>query len=75
MCNGRGVFRFIETPLFVVFVTKIPLTQTLSRKGRGNFPSLACPEQRRRNGRDLREGDLFSWSFVSLRLMRVYSGL
>ena len=59
--------------VFLKYGTKIPLTQTLSHKGRGNFPSLDLVVSSVERWEGLREGDIFSCSFVSLWLMNVYS--
>src|SRR3972149_1334687 len=45
--------------------TKIPLTQTLSHKGRRNVPSLPLyPPLRGGQGEGLREGEIFSCFFM-----------
>src|SRR4030067_3366794 len=44
--------------------TKIPLTQTLSHKGRGNFPSLDFVVSSVERWEGSREGEIFSCSFM-----------
>src|SRR3989304_980082 len=52
--------------------TEIPLTRTLSHKGRGNFPSLDFVVSSVERWEELREGNIFLCSFVSLWLMRIH---
>ena|SRR3989338_3362969 len=49
---------------------KIPLTQTLSYKGRGNFPSLDFVVSSVERWEGLREGDIFSGGQVLSRFLQ-----